>query len=42
MPLTKKGAKIKAAMVKTYGKEKGVRVYYARQKAKKITGTHKG
>lgn len=29
MPLTKKGMKIKRAMMKTYGKEKGEKVFYA-------------
>jgi hypothetical protein len=29
MPLTKKGKKIKSAMVKTYGKKKGEQVFYA-------------
>lgn len=42
MPLTKKGAKIKRAMVKQYGKEKGARVFYASQKKGTIKGTHKG
>lgn len=41
MPLTKKGSKIKAAMAKQYGKEKGERVFYASQNAGKIKGTHK-
>lgn len=42
MPLTKKGAKIKRAMVKQYGKEKGTSVFYASQKKGTIKGTHKG
>jgi len=29
VPLTKKGNKIKRAMMKTYGKKKGTRVFYA-------------
>lgn len=29
MPLTKKGKKIKSAMLKTYGKKKGEQVFYA-------------
>ena len=29
MPVTKKGQKIKKAMEKRYGKEKGARVFYA-------------
>jgi len=40
-PLTKKGAKIKRAMAKTYGKKKGERVFYASQKKGTIKGTHK-
>lgn len=42
MPLTSKGKKIKKAMQKEYGKEKGKRVFYASQNAGKIKGTHKG
>lgn len=42
MPLSKKGAKIKAAMVKTYGKKKGTSVFYASQNKGTISGTHKG
>jgi len=41
MPLTKKGQKIKRAMVKQYGKEKGERVFYASQNKGTIKGTHK-
>ncbi len=41
-PLTKKGAKIKRAMVKQYGAKKGAQVFYASANAKKITGVHKG
>ena len=41
MPLTKKGAKIKRKMRKTYGKEKGTKVFYASQNSGKIKGTHK-
>ena len=29
MPLTKKGKKIKSAMLKIYGKKKGEQVFYA-------------
>ena len=29
MPLSKKGGKIKKAMIKQYGKKKGERVFYA-------------
>lgn len=42
MPLTKKGAKIKRAMTKTYGKKKGERVFYASANAGRIKGVHKG
>ena len=38
MPLTKKGKKIKSAMVKEYGKEKGEDVFYATEKKWKIKG----
>lgn len=38
MPLTKKGSKIKKAMTKEYGKEKGEQVFYA----SKNKGTIKG
>ena len=41
MPLTKKGAKIKRAMQKQYGKEKGERVFYASQNKGTIKGTHR-
>lgn len=41
MPLTKKGKKIKKAMEKQYGKEKGERVFYASQNKGTIKGTHK-
>jgi len=41
MPLTKKGSKIKRAMVKQYGKKKGTQVFYASQKKGTIKGTHK-
>lgn len=40
-PLTKKGSKIKRAMVKTYGKKKGTEVFYASQKKGTIKGTHR-
>mgnify|MGYP001601663844 FL=1 len=38
MPLTKKGGKIKRAMVRQYGKKKGERVFYASENAGTITG----
>lgn len=41
MPLTSKGAKIKRAMIKQYGKERGERIFYASQNKGTITGTHK-
>lgn len=41
MPLTKKGTKIKKAMVGQYGKKKGEEVFYASQKKGTIKGTHK-
>lgn len=41
MPLTKKGAKIKRAMAKTYGPERGENVFYASENAGTITGVHK-
>ena len=42
MPLTPKGKKIKKAMEKEYGKEKGKKVFYASQNKGTIKGTHKG
>lgn len=41
MPLTKKGSKIKAAMVKEYGKNKGAQVFYATENKGKIKGVTK-
>ena len=41
MPLTQKGKKIKIAMEKEYGKEKGEEVFYASQNKGKLKGTHK-
>lgn len=38
MPLTEKGEKIKGAMTKEYGSEKGERVFYASKNAGKISG----
>lgn len=38
MPLTKKGRKIKAAMQKEYGAEKGKRVFYASENKGTIKG----
>ncbi|HUX02713.1 MAG TPA: hypothetical protein VMY35_17260 [Phycisphaerae bacterium] len=42
MPLTKKGAKIYAAMAAQYGKKKGKRVFYASANKGTIKGVHKG
>ena len=42
MPLTKKGAKVKRAMVKKYGPEKGKKVFYASTNKGTIKGVHKG
>lgn len=41
MPLTKKGRKIKNAMLESYGKEKGDRVFYASQNKGTVKGTHR-
>jgi hypothetical protein len=41
MPLTKKGAKIKKAMQKSYGKERGERVFYAAENKGTIKGAVK-
>lgn len=41
MPLTPKGRKVKAAMTKQYGKDKGERVFYASQNKGTVKGTHK-
>jgi len=38
MPLTKKGAKIKRQMQKTYGGKKGEQVFYATENKGKIPG----
>ncbi len=38
MPLTKKGKKIKSAMVKEYGAKKGAQVFYASRNKGKISG----
>lgn len=42
MPVTKKGAKIKKAMEKEYGKEKGEKVFYASANKGTIKGVRKG
>lgn len=41
MPLSAKGEKIKRAMIKQYGKEKGERVFYASERSGKIKGVKK-
>jgi hypothetical protein len=41
VPLTKKGRKIKRAMRKQYGKEKGERVFYASENKGTIKGVAK-
>jgi hypothetical protein len=41
MPLTKKGEKIRDAMIAHYGKKKGKAVFYAAQNKGSITGTHR-
>ena len=41
MPLTKKGVKVKKAFVKTYGKKRGERVFYASERKGTIKGVAK-
>lgn len=41
MPLSEKGKKIKRAMVKQYGKEKGEQVFYASERKGTIKGVKK-
>lgn len=41
MPLTAKGKKIKAAMVKEYGKKKGEEVFYASENKGSLKGIKK-
>ena len=41
MPLTAKGKKVKAAMQKQYGKERGERVFYASENKGNIKGVAK-
>lgn len=41
MPLTKKGSKIRKAMEKFYGKDKGEEVFYASVNKGKIKGAEK-
>ncbi len=42
MPLTKKDEKIRRAMRKQYGKEKGDRIFHASASKGTIKGVHKG
>lgn len=42
MPLTPKGEKVKRAMQKQYGKDKGERVFYATENKGKVKGLTKG
>lgn len=42
MPLTPKGKKIKSAMEKEYGAEKGKKVFYASENKGTIKGVAKG
>lgn len=41
MPLTKKGTKIKKAMVAKYGKEKGEKIFYSSENKGSIKGVTK-
>ena len=41
MPLTSKGKKIKSAMQKQYGKDKGERVFYAAENKGSLNGVAK-
>lgn len=41
MPLSKKGAKIKAAMLRQYGADEGERVFYASANKGTITGVER-
>ena len=41
MPLTEKGKKILKQMQKTYGKEKGKRVFYASARSGKLKGVER-
>lgn len=42
MPLTKKGKKMMSAMKKEYGKKKGMSIFYATVKKRKMKGMEKG
>ena len=41
MPLNEKGKKVRRAMRKTYGKEKGDEVFYASENSGKLKGVKK-
>lgn len=41
MPLTRKGRKIKASMIRQHGAKKGRSVFFASQRKGTITGTHR-
>jgi len=41
MPLNKKGKKIRAAMEREYGSEKGKRVFYASENSGRVKGVTK-
>ena len=41
MPLTKKGARIRRSMQKTYGKKAADRVFYSMANAGKLKGVHR-
>lgn len=41
MPLTKKGTKVKKAMMKQYGSKKGEQVFYATENKGKVKGLKK-
>lgn len=41
MPLTSKGKKVKSAMQKQYGKDKGERVFYATENKSSVRGLAK-
>jgi hypothetical protein len=41
MPLTKKGRKVKGAMERRYGKERGERVFYATERKGSVKGLAK-
>ena len=42
MPLTKRGRKMKAAMKKEYGAQRGTRIFYATENKRKGRGIRRG